>query len=171
VHGANTFAGTDLDLRRVAWAIDVMRQTGVAIRAAAHELGLQPSGSHRGELLSFSYVAHRMILTRLGAHEVCRRPEPVPYLVWLGLVALARRQDISTLLKGMMAVWLLAMAAAPRPWAHWLARSLLLSENRPRFVNQLLRIGHGWHARARRVVRSSRISKEVAAIAILADRG
>jgi hypothetical protein len=150
IHSANAFAGHNLDLHRVAHTVEIMRLTVASIEAEARRLGLSPPGGWRGGILSFTYLAHRLILARLGAHSAAEPPEARLHLVRLGLVALARRQDVCLTLKVAMELWLVATAIAPRLWAKRLARSMLFSEERPGYVNRLLGVVHLWHTYQRR---------------------
>jgi glycosyltransferase involved in cell wall biosynthesis len=129
-HGANNYeaagrvAPGSLDLAKVRESAKHMRATNLHIIKFARRLGLSTHRAPKDDILSVSYIANRLISSKLDLSREWPRVHTISVLallVWYGLVASVRRFDVSWTRRLVFAVWFLAVAAAPAPGAHWLA--------------------------------------------------
>jgi len=142
VHGSNHFSSERLDLQQIHESIVFMRTTLGCIEQTARRVGLMDPVAGPRQILSFTYVAQRMILHKLASPQHPSEVEQRGSLLRLGVTALARRDDISVSLKVAMCLWLVCLAAAPYPLAWTLAEQFMLPERRPAWVTSALRAAH-----------------------------
>lgn len=132
VHGGNNYelAAASVDLDHLRQTLDYAGRTLPFIDRFARELGLRPPPAWMGGILSVSLIAQRLTSLKL---EPQRHPVPTdraPRLLALGMIAAARRFDVSWPMRIVFMLWFAAMTAAPRPLARWLAEQFHLPERR-----------------------------------------
>ena len=150
VHGSNQYTSERLDLKQIRQSIVFMRTTLTYIEQTALRMGLLGGVHGPDQILSFSYIAQRMISVTLEP-----RLHPLPGerrwpLVRLGVAALARRFDVTVGLKLAMLAWLVCMAIAPRRVAWYVAEQFMVPERRPAWVTSSVALAHRRHAESRR---------------------
>lgn len=146
VHGSNQYTSERLDLKQIRQSIVFMRTTLTYIEQTALRMGLLGGVHGPDQILSFSYIAQRMISVTLEP-----RLHPLPGerrwpLVRLGVAALARRFDVTVGLKLAMLAWLVVMAIAPRRVAWYVAEQFMVPERRPAWVTSSVALAHRRHA-------------------------
>jgi hypothetical protein len=130
IHGRNNFEvkETELSLARLRQTISFMQTTLRYIEHHSRQLGLLVDPSP--EILSVSYMASRMVSFKLD-----RRQHPIPgdtvtRLLKLGVTSALRRVDVPRSTKALFILWFMALAAAPKPIAWWLAKLFFLPATR-----------------------------------------
>jgi hypothetical protein len=144
VHGANAFeqlATAELDLGHIHEAIREARVTRGQLEALAARLRLSRP---RGQILSVSDLAHRLVSLRLDPRSHPVREDTRARLVGDGVRAASRRFDVRAPMRVVFGAWFVATAMAPRPLALRLGRWLLFPEQRGG-ANHLLRRLHRGH--------------------------
>jgi glycosyltransferase involved in cell wall biosynthesis len=141
VHGKNSYEpnATTLRLKQIR---DTIRYTSVThwyIHRFGNKLNLPGRPRTPQDVLSVSYIANRLISYRLDPEHHPITGEQTWRLLLLGLIASARRFDVSWAMRVFFWIWFVAMVIAPRPLAHWLALRFLFPETRVA-LNRLL----GW---------------------------
>jgi hypothetical protein len=146
VHDANQYTSERLDLKQIRQSVVFMRTTLGYIEQTAARTGLLRGLARPKEILSFSYIAQRMISLKLDPPQHPIQDEQKWSLLALGLAALRRRCDISVGLKLAMFAWLVSVAAAPRGLAWYLAEQFMVPESRPPWVMWAINAAHRRHA-------------------------
>lgn len=165
IHGANQYTSEALNVSQVRQSIVFMQSTLGFIAQTARRTGLCPPK----QIVSFAYVADRMISLKLEPERHPLAEDTRWRLVCLGSVALARRFDVAVAHKFVMLAWLVALAVAPAAIARRLADQMLFPEHRPRWMNALLTwsrpraIGRipGRRSRSHALVQSGRTARNI----------
>jgi glycosyltransferase involved in cell wall biosynthesis len=143
VHGANQYepATAGLNLAHLRQTIIYAARTHEAIKVLADDLQLAGRPHRADDLLAVSLLAARLISLKLDpAHHPFRR-DRVHWLIWRGIQASARRQDVQRPLKALFVLWFLAMGPAPRSLARQLGEKFMYPETRPDW-NRILAVLH-----------------------------
>jgi hypothetical protein len=143
VHGRNNFEvkETQLSLARLRQTITFMQTTLRYIEHHSRQLGLLEDPSH--EILSVSYMASRMVSFKLDRRQHPMPRDTVTKLLKLGVTSAMRRVDVPGLTKALFVLWFVAMAAAPKPFAWWLATLFFLPATREP-ANRVLGVMQRW---------------------------
>jgi glycosyltransferase involved in cell wall biosynthesis len=142
VHGANAYASSHLDLKLVRHGTKIMARTLEYIRQTAVRQGLLNATSPPREVLSFAYIAHRLISLKLDPARHPIAEDRMPHLIRIGVAAIRARSDVITSVKFAMLLWLLGVSLGPRPLARTLAEQMLFPERRSARLNQVLGYAH-----------------------------
>jgi hypothetical protein len=124
VHGANNHHAATIDLEQTRQLIARTGQTHAQIRRWADVLGLAGFPPASGEVLSVTFLAHRLASLRLDPARHPIRRDRRARLAALGVAAARRRHDLVGWARLAYMVWFVALALAPRPLARWLAARL-----------------------------------------------
>jgi hypothetical protein len=143
MHGSNHHHHSEMECER---SRDIIRWIGTThsyIQQYGMSLGLCSNGT--AQPAGVRYLAHRMASYKLDPARHSIKSDRLLSLCWKGLQASYCRADLSLALRLMFMVWFVAMLAAPKPLARWLAQKLFLPETRGRF-NALLQICRRAHS-------------------------
>jgi len=124
VHGKNSHYTSTLNLDQTRQIILLTRATHGYLARLARALGYAPASFDADQFASVTYVAHRLVSLRLAPEEHPIAGERYGELVALGMRAAFGRSDLPLLIRCAFAVWLVAVALAPRPIIHWLTRQV-----------------------------------------------
>jgi glycosyltransferase involved in cell wall biosynthesis len=124
VHGANNHHAAAIDLEQTRQLIARTGQTHAQIRRWADVLGLPGFPPADREVLSVTFLAHRLASLRLDPARHPIRRDRRARLVRLGVAAARRRRDLAGWAQLAYIAWFMALALAPRPLARWLAARL-----------------------------------------------
>jgi Glycosyl transferase family 2 len=138
LHGENLYENSahSLDLDQIRATIGCAARTRDHLAELAHRLGLE----QRPGDASMSEVADRAISLKLDPSRHPLAGDTLPGLVRLGVHAAHRRFDIALPMKAAFALWLAALATAPRPLARRLAELFVYPARRRRLNGWLKRM-------------------------------
>lgn len=141
MHGSNNYEGNEWDLARIQKELVHMACTHAAIALHADVLHLRQFMPDNGEILSVSFVAHRLVSLRLDPTSHPISGDRVLPLYRLGLTAISRRFDITPMMKAFYILWFTGVAFGPRFVVMWLAVRWFFPESRVP-LNRLLAVLH-----------------------------
>jgi hypothetical protein len=142
VHGANAYATSTLNLELVRHATVGMQRTLDYIRQVAVRQGLLRDAAGHREVLSFAYIAHRVMSLKLQPECHPISGDRMPYLIGLGLAAIRARTDVVVSVKLAMVAWLLGVSLGPQALARGLSEQMLFPERRSARLNRVLGYAH-----------------------------
>ena len=130
VHEGNSHYASSLELERVRSTVRVIHATHAHMRSLAERVGLEglPDPDHDDRSLVF--LSQRLVSRKL---DPTRHPFPNDSLNRLasrGVAAALTRRDLPWGLRLLYPAWFVAMIAAPRRPAIWLAEQMLYPERR-----------------------------------------
>jgi len=130
VHGANRHYVATLQLERVRATIRTIHATHRHRQALTTSLGLEGFPKAERDYRSLVFLSQRIVSRKLdpGGHPL--PGDTLRQLAIQGTGAALSRMDLAPGLRLLYGVWFLAMAAAPRPLAAWLAEQMLYPERR-----------------------------------------
>jgi hypothetical protein len=132
VHEGNSHYASSLKLERVRSTVRIIHATHAHMRTLAESVGLQGLPDPDRDDRSLVFLSQRLVSRKLDPK---RHPFPndgLRRLATRGMAASLRRRDLSWGLRLLYPAWFLAMAAAPRRPATWLAEQMLYPERRRR---------------------------------------
>jgi hypothetical protein len=161
IHDSNLYeiASSRINLRQVRQSVVFMEKTSECLRRFAEQYGITGRQSRGRGPLSVSYVANRMISLKLDRARHPIEGDSIWKLLPLGLSASLGRFDASWQMKGIYALWFVAMALAQGPLAARLAEMLLFPYSNGlagRLLQSLRGRGGVWGKRTPRAGRSAR---------------
>ncbi len=146
IHGANNYTQPFVNLPRLRREIGHQTAMRSHVAKYAQMLGLPNAPATGDDILPVSAISYRMISLKLEPNQHPIPTDTVSKLCGLGLKAAARRFDVSPFMRLFFRGWFMAMWAAPKPMAHWLAEMMLFPDKRPNLINDTF--GKGQRARA-----------------------
>ena len=142
VHDANSHYASTLRLDRVRATVRITHATHRYLKQLAESLGLGGFPEPEQDDRSLVFLSQRLVSHKLDPELHPFPGDSLPRLAAGGGAVALRRADLSLGLRLLHTAWFLAMSAAPRRPAAWLAEQMLYPERRGRlssFVERLRR--------------------------------
>jgi hypothetical protein len=130
VHDANWHYASALRLERVRATVRTTHATHAHMKELAESLGLGGFPEPERDDRSLVFLSQRLVSRKLDPQSHPFPGDSLPRLAGRGATAALWRPDLSVGLKLLYIAWFLAMAAAPRQPAAWLAEQMLYPERR-----------------------------------------
>ncbi|HYC32532.1 MAG TPA: glycosyltransferase family 2 protein [Gemmatimonadales bacterium] len=130
VHAGNGHYASSLRLDRVRATVRIIHHTHAHMRRLADSLRLDAYPGAEQDERSLVFLSQRLVSRKLEPHLHPLPGDTVARLGVRGAAAALGRSDLSWGLRLLYPAWFLAMAAAPRRPAGWLAEKMLYPERR-----------------------------------------
>jgi hypothetical protein len=130
VHDANSHYASTLRLDRVRATVRTTHATHAHMKELAESLGLGGFPEPERDDRSLVFLSQRLVSRKLDPQSHPFPGDSLPRLAGRGATAALWRPDLSVGLKLLYIAWFLAMAAAPRQPATWLAEQMLYPKRR-----------------------------------------
>ena len=130
VHQGNSHYTPTLRLDRVRATVRTTHATHRYMKQLAESLGLAGFPEPQRDDRSLVFLSQRLVSHKLDRNSHPFPGDSLPRLATSGSAVALGRPDLSLGLKLLHATWFLAMSAAPRRLARWLAEQMLYPERR-----------------------------------------
>jgi glycosyltransferase involved in cell wall biosynthesis len=133
IHESNNHYTSMVDLDKTRRIITRTYHTHIYLKKFANSLGLAGFPDEPADVLSVTFLAHRIISLKLDPLQHPIQGDALLQLFLSGVIAASRRVDVSLTKRLLYVLWFVAMAPAPRPLASWLAERFFYPETSGQF--------------------------------------
>ena len=130
VHGLNNHEITTptINMEQIRRSVMHLERSHHYIKKFARQLKLIESDTI--DIISVSYIAHRMVSLKLETALHPFKNDTMVKLILLGITASLRRFDVSLPMKLLFVLWFVSLSIVPKSLARWLAESFFFPERR-----------------------------------------
>jgi glycosyltransferase involved in cell wall biosynthesis len=136
-HGSNHFHAVTINLEQNRRRVALTRDAHLFLKKFADSLGVEGYASDVTDRRDVVFLAQRMVSIKLDARHHPIQEDSVFSVFCYGAMAALNRSNASPAMKLLYLLWFMAMLAAPRPIARFLAEKFFHPETRQGFSKLL----------------------------------